>query len=119
MGNLINLASYRRKTRQAYLAKHGNRIDLFVEKFVRANIDIDLRQLAVDYESGSYGGAQASWDYVHFREVLAEALDRAFGQVLYDLLLAQSWFDQKLITQEEIVDRCLSTYVLSRCDTAN
>jgi hypothetical protein len=118
MSKVINLATFRIKSRKAYLDKHGGRIDRLVERFVRANIDVDFRQLAEDYQAGRYGGDQACWDYVQFREVLAEALDAAFGKALYAMLMTQPWFDDRFITQEEVVDRCLSTYVLSRCEYA-
>jgi len=118
MSKVVHLANYRRKTRQAYLAKHGTRLDRFVERFVSLNLDVDFRQLAEDYQASRYGDSRAAWDYVHFREILAEALDEAFGAAIYKLLLQQPWFDYRLITQEEIVDRCLSQYVLSRCEYA-
>ena len=117
MSSVINLATYRRKSRKAYLAKHGTRIDRLVERFVRSNVDVDFLQLAEDYQAGRFGAEQASWDYVHFREILAEALDEVVGKALYQLLLAQPWFDNRLITQDEIVERCVSTYVLGRCES--
>ncbi len=118
MSNLVNLANYRRKSRKAYLAKYGARLDHFVERFVRQNIDVDFRQLADDFVAGSYGDMQEAWDYVHFRETLAEALNEAFGQALYHLLKGEKWFDTRMITQEELVDRCLSSYIMSRCQYA-
>lgn len=118
MSNVITLATYRRRSRKAYLAKYGGRLDLFVERFVRSQMDIDFRQLADDYVSGRYGEHQEAWDYVHFREALAEALDELFGHALYQELRAQRWFDPRMITQEEIVDRCLSTYIMARCQYA-
>src|SRR5689334_9217885 len=87
MSKVINLATYRSKSRKDYLAKHGHRLDRFVEKFVRQNIDVDFRQLADDFVSGRYGMSQEAWDYVRFRETLAEALNDAFGASLYRLLL--------------------------------
>jgi hypothetical protein len=113
MGTVVNLALYRRKSRKDFLAKHGARIDRVVERFVN-DIDVDFRQLAADYQD-RYGTGQASWDYVEFREILAEAIDEAFGRALYEQLRAQRWFDNRLITKEEIIERCLSTYVLSQC----
>ena len=117
MSKIINLATYRGRSRKAYLAKHGARIDRFVEKFLTLNVDVDFHQLTLDYQAGQFGG-ESSWDYVHFREILAEAMDEAFGTVLYRLLLAQPWFDNRLITQEEVIDRCLSSFVMAGCDYA-
>ena len=118
MSKVINLATYRGKSRKAYLAKHGTRIDRFVDKFVRLNVDVDFRQLTLDYQACRFGTAEGSWDYIHFREVLAEAMDEAFGAVLYRQLLAQPWFNNRLITQEEVIDRCLSSYVMSGSESA-
>jgi hypothetical protein len=118
MSNLVNLATYRRKSRKAYLAKYGARLDLFVERFARQNIDVDFRQLADDFVAGRYGTSQEAWDYVHFRETLADALNEAFGQALYQSLRAERWFDYRQITRDEIVERCLSSYIMSRCQYA-
>ena len=115
MGELFQLAQYRRKARQAFLAKYAARIDHMIESFVRLHVDVDFRQLADDFQSGRYGQDQASWDYVEFREVLAEALDEVFGKAMYEMLKRQYWFDCNVISKDEIVDRCLSTYVLAGC----
>lgn len=113
MCQIIQLGAYRAKTRKAYLARHGGRLDHFVERFVRANIDVDFAQLAADHQVGA-----GAWDYVEFRERLAEALDQAFGVALYRELCAQRWFNRRLITKDETIERCLSTYVLSQCNDA-
>lgn len=118
MSKVIQLATYRSRSRKAYLAKYGARLDRFVERFVRQNIDVDFRQLADDFVAGRYGVSQEAWDYVRFRETLAEALNDAFGKALYQLLQGERWFECRWITQEEVIDRCLSTYIMSRCQYA-
>lgn len=118
MSTVVNLATYRRKSRKAYLAKYGARLDRFVERFVRQNIDVDFRQLADDFVAGRYGATQEAWDYVYFRETLADALNEAFGQALYQSLRLERWFDYRQITRDELVDRCLSSYIMSRCQYA-
>ncbi len=115
MSKVINLATYRGRSRKAYLAKHGARIDLFVQKFLQLNLDVDFEQLTLDYQAGRFGG-ESSWDYIHFRELLADAMDEAFGTVLYQMLQKQVWFDQRLITQEQVIDRCLSSFVMAGCE---
>lgn len=117
MSNIVILATYRGKSRKAYLAKYGVRLDRFVERFVRQNIDVDFRQLADEFIAGG-GGQQEAWDYVNFRESLADALNEAFGQALYFQLASERWFDTRMITREELVDRCLSSYIMSRCQYA-
>ena len=119
MGTVTNLSNYKRKFRKVFLAKHGARIDRMVEGFLRLNVDCDFVQLAEDYQSGQQGLDLPSWDYIHFREILAEALDQVFGNALYDQLRMQPWFDSSLIRRDEVIDLCLSTYVLGRCNIAS
>ena len=76
------------------------------------NLDVDFEQLALDYQAGRFGG-ESSWDYIHFRELLAEAMDEAFGTVLYQMLQKQHWFDSRLVSQEQVIDRCLSSFVMA------
>ncbi len=118
MSNIIKLSDFRHRSRKDFLAKHGSRLDTFVERFVSLNIDIDFRQLAQDYQSNGGGPDEAAWDYVHFREILSEAMEKAFGDLLYRSLIEQHWFDQRLISKDEVIDRCLVTYIMSQCQYA-
>lgn len=117
MSNLIKMSDFRSRNRKEFLTKHGARLDSFVERFVSVNIDFDFRQLAQDYQQNGTVN-EAAWDYVHFREILSEALERAFGDLLYRMLREQTWFDPRLISKEEIIDRCLVTYILHQCQYA-
>lgn len=117
MGKLVNLASYRSSSRKSYLAKHRSRLDHFVHHFVSAHIDVDFRNLAAEYQERHLEGQEA-WDYVDFRELLEEAFELAFSAVLYDELKKQRWFDGRHVTKEEILDRCLSAYIIEQCSYA-
>lgn len=117
MGKVIKLASYRKSCRKDYLAKHGTRLDLFLEKFIRQYIDIDYQQVAYEYQQAQ-GETSAAWDYISFRDVLEEAFDEAFGNLLYKSLRGQHWFDERLISRGEIIERCLSRYIMGNCHYA-
>jgi hypothetical protein len=119
MSNVISLANYRRSSRKAYLAKNGARLNRFVERFVKQYVDVDFRQFTLDYQANQRQWADAAWDYVEFREVLAEALDAAFGSEIYRLLAAEPWFDRRMITQEEVIDRCITIFIMGRYATAH
>lgn len=119
MSNIICLANYRRVSRKAYLAKNGARLNRFVERFVRQYVDVDFRQFTMEYQANKAHGMDIAWDYVEFREVLAEALDAAFGSEIYRMLEAEPWFDRRMITQEEVIDRCITTFIMGRSASAN
>ena len=114
MGTVINLSHYRRKARKVFFAKYGSRIDRIVDSFLRMNLHCDFQQLAEDYQSGLDEHDLASWDYVQFREILLEAFDQVFGNALYEQLRAQIWFDSSLVTKDELIELCLTSYVLGR-----
>ena len=118
MSNVISLKTFRYRTRKAFLVKYGTRLDGFLAQFIQTQIEDDFRGMAMDYQAGRSAVQDASWDYVHFREILAEAMDEVFGRVLYDLLLLQPWFDGKLVARDEIMDRCLSMYIMNECNYA-
>jgi hypothetical protein len=117
MGNVINLANYKSNCRKSYLAKHRSRLDLFVARFVSSNIDVDFRTLAAEYQD-RHGGYQEAWDYVDFRELLEEAFEQAFSAVLSEELKKQRWFDGRHVTHAEVLDRCLSAYIIEQCSYA-
>lgn len=113
MSQVINLRGYRSKTRKAYLAKYGPRLDHILTKFIQTNIEDDFEQMAQEYQAVCQHAHHVSWDYVRFRELLVDAMDEAFGHTLYAMLLKQPWFDAKLLPRDEIVERCLSMFIMS------
>ena len=118
MSSLVNLGSYRSKKRKAYLVRHGARIDRIIAKFVQTQVDVTIQELARHYQAGSLARYEDAWDYVHFREVLAESLDQAIGQTLFAILQAQRWFDQSMLSQEDVVERALRSYLQDQCQYA-
>lgn len=118
MSKLVNLVSYRSKKRKAYLARHGARIDRIITKFVQTQVDVTIQELARHYQAGSLARYEDAWDYVHFREVLAEILDQAIGRALFEILRAQRWFDHRMVSQEEVVERALRSYIQDQCQVA-
>src|SRR5688572_28585077 len=117
MCKVINLAAYRHRTRKVFLGKHGARLDRFIARFIESHVDIDFQEIARGYQD-DMARSEVAWDYVHFREVLADAFDQAFGKTVYELLAREFWFDATLVSQSEIVERCLSAYIMGHCAEA-
>jgi hypothetical protein len=118
MKNVIALHEYRKKQRKTFLLKHKAQLERFIARFIDQHLDMDLLRLTYERVSDNFGSQEESWDYVEFREILADAIDQAIGLELYLLLKQQSWFDHRLIGRDEIVERCLSDYILSQCHVA-
>jgi hypothetical protein len=118
MTKLISLRAYRSKRRQAYLARHGARIDRIIEKFVSQQIDVTFREMQSHYLAANHEPAPEAWAYVHFREILAEVIDEVFGPALYTLLRGQYWFEPRMMSQDEVVERAVRSYIMEQCDYA-
>jgi hypothetical protein len=116
--NVISLIAYRRNSRKAYFAKHSNTIDTFLRNFIATNFDFDFRKITDAYQGQVGGDSSMAWDYVDFREVLREAMQQVFGKFLVKEMRCQHWFDPKFISDEQIIDRCLSTFILDQCEYA-
>lgn len=112
MSKVVQLSDFRGRSRKLFFRKHGSRLDNFIKRFIDTNIDVDFIQIQEDYQE-LCAKSGTSWDYVRFREVLTEALDEVFGKMLYSQLQQERWFDARLITKDEVIERCLSVYVMS------
>ncbi len=119
MQNVVELKDYKKKLRKTFLTKYKTRLDRFISRYIDQHLDVDLLRLSYTSHDALNGYDQeVSWDYVSFREVLAEALDQTVGKDLYDLLKLEPWFDAKIVTRDEIIERCLSDYILNQCQYA-
>lgn len=119
MQNIVELTDYKRKLRKSFLAKHKARLDLFIGRFINQHLDMDLLRLSYTQHDGVDGLSQEeSWDYVAFREILVDALDQTIGTELYSQLKRERWFDSRVVTRDEVIERCLSGYILNQCQYA-
>ena len=118
MNNLILLDDFRKKKRKIFLLKHKAQLERFIARFIDQHLDMDLLRFAFGRVSQEGDFQEESWDYVEFREILAEVIDQAIGRELYQLLKEEAWFDSRLMTRDEVIERCLSDYILTQCNYA-
>jgi hypothetical protein len=114
MQNVISLREYRKRLRKVFLTKHKVRLDRFIARFIDHHLDMDLLRDTYAAQTADGSHLEASWDYSEFRDILAETLDRTVGQDLYRQLKSEKWFDHRLVTRDEVIERCLSDYILTR-----
>lgn len=118
MSTLVSLRDYRSKQRQAYMARHGTRINRIIERFVTLHVDVSLGEMQSLYMEGNRAAIPETWDYVHFREILAEVFDEVIGKTLYAALEGHYWFDRRMISREEVVERALRSYIMEQTEYA-
>ncbi len=112
MAEIISLKSYRSKRKKQYLELYRNCIDEFIYVFIHRNFLSNFDYIYSAYLNEQVRQNEQAWDYYDFREVLNEAIAEVFGQQLWSETKAQRWFDPTFIEKEEMVDRCLSLFVM-------
>lgn len=112
MKAVISLDSYRVKRRRLYLQQHRTLIDEFIQFFIGQNFPSNFDHLESRYLAVKSYQNEMAWDYYDFRECLKEAIGEVFGQQLWAEIRKKNWFNSTFISQEELVDRCLSLFVL-------
>ena len=121
MENVILLNRYRHKQKKAWLSKHGPRLDHFIDSFIHQNFNVDFklvsdtyfqdRQIAMCGDS-SITVNELAWDYHDLREVLETAIADAFGEILWQDLSKQYWYDSRCFSRDEVLDRLLTRFIL-------
>lgn len=141
MENVILLNRYRHKQKKAWLAKHGPRLDRFIDLFIHSNFNVDFQLVSDAYqhernhrqlslacdgtfdnvlgsgegypaEGAGYVMSDLAWDYHDLRDVLETAITDAFGDVLWQELEKQYWYDSKCFSRDEVLDRLLTRFIL-------
>lgn len=113
MGNILQLSDFRKKKRQVFYRKNGDKLERFINTFLDSHVNIDFTEIAERYVNQRISENEEVWDYLDLREALREAFSLMFGEKLKIELQLLWWFDLNLVGVEEMVDRCLSTYILS------
>ncbi|MFW7377615.1 MAG: hypothetical protein ACOH5I_02250 [Oligoflexus sp.] len=112
MKAVISLDMYRMKRRRLYLQQHRSLIDESIQFFIRQNFHSNFDHLESRYLAVKSLQNEMAWDYYDFRESLKEAINEVFGKQLLIEISRKKWFDSKFLGQEELIDRCLSLFVL-------
>lgn len=116
--NVISLTGYRCQRRKQFLTRYGTHLDHFISTFLSRHLDWNFFEMAYCYQTERYHNAETVWDYTDFREALREGLRSAVGVELFRQLKSQPWFDHRLLQKEEVLDRCLSVFILEQCQVA-
>lgn len=113
MSRVICINTFRRKKRKQYIDDNGDRLENFIQNFFRVHLATDFHSLTKEYLSSCANNQLSeSWDYLDFREALREALANTIGQQILEELAKTRWFDEQVIGREEVIDRCLSLFIL-------
>lgn len=112
MAKVISLKNYRKDKRRDYRSKYEGRVEKFIAQFVNSRLFQEFIHLAHSYISKHMDHQMDSWDYVSLRTTLQEAMAATIAAELMQQLRLQYWYDEKWMSQDEIIERTLSAFVL-------
>ncbi len=110
MGQLIHLERYKGQKRKDYLKRYDTQIKKFVGNFLDSHLSVSYEDLSY-YFIAQQQHAQ-SWDYVDFRDTLRDGFYDAFAKELLKACQGQYWFDERYLTEDELVEHCVSHLIL-------
>jgi hypothetical protein len=113
MGNVLQIKSYRKQKRQSFFRKHGEKLDRSIQNFIHGNMNFDFIAIAERYLNERASNNEMAWDYLELRDNLREAIGETFGKEIARELKKFVWFDASLVSEDEVIDRCLSAFILN------
>ena len=119
MGKVISLREYKHNKKKLFMKKNRIRLNQFMKSFVDHNFHSSFQAINERYQACLVFENAQAWDYQDFREVLIEAVTEAFGQQLWEELIVLFWFEPQYISRGEVIDLCISEYILHDSMVAN
>lgn len=110
--NVICLVSFRRDKKRRFLIDNRRRLDDFFTRFITAHFKISFPLLKDAYQEHKLSQNELAWDYVDLREEIREAIRSVYGQVCWQDINKEFWFNRQMISFDEVIDRCTSQFVL-------
>ncbi len=111
LGNIVNLSVYRNKKKNSWLKQHEGKLFQEMKNFNSPLMDEGFDQLYRDYVTAQSSCNNPSWDYIHFRDLIFEYWQEIFA-TLYQEISQRSWFDARLISKEEVLERCFNLFLM-------
>ena len=116
---IIDMREHRQRRRKRYLSLHGDRLDSFIGEYVESNMPFDLNDLTQIYLGAMQTEEFPGMSHLDFREVVSTAINYCLGKDLIEALQANTWYDRSFISDEEVIDRSTSYFILRKGQVAN
>ncbi len=118
MGKVIQLDRYKGLRRREYLKRYDAQISKFIQSFLKQNLRVSFEALSYHFISVQQEEQIAAWDYVDFRDTMRDGFHEAFGEQILRECKKEYWFDQRFISDDELIERCVSQVILGQEQSA-
>ncbi len=111
MSQVLSIASYRNKRKEAYLARFEKHLQRFLIGFAQKHFQMDFQTLSAAYQEQCRHRSEQSWDYLDLRDELEELMEKTVIDELHHALSFEWWYDPRWLAQKEILERLLAIYI--------
>ncbi len=109
---IVDLKEFKKQQKKDYLNEVEAKLDKFINAFIDEQFKFDFIEIYENYKTMQIEQCKLSWDYIDLRDVVSEAIEKVYGEALYEELKNQHWFDSSIIKKDYILDRCVSFFIL-------
>lgn len=116
---IISLIQFKQDRKKSWRKKYAPALKRFTESFVHDHFRISFNILNDIYVHRKIQDNEMAWDYHDFRDDLRDAIREVYGQLIWDEARRQYWFDQRYLSKDELVELCISCFILGNSMVAN
>ena len=117
--NVISLKEYRQLRKKLFMERHQTRVENFITSFISQNFKMNFDMINQQYLAHKAYQNEMAWDYQDFREELKDAVRQVFGDQIWAEVRALYWFDPQWISRDELIELCISYFILGKTKAAN
>jgi hypothetical protein len=115
MNKVVDINKYKNKQQRSWLRVHETRLNRIISHHISNNLGIALDDVAHAYRTQQVANLEESWDQWDLRDLISEVLSKTgIVQKIYVDLSKEVWFKQKMISEEKLLDLCVSRYILDK-----
>ncbi len=115
MSKVIDFNKFKNKQQRSWLRLHESRLNRLIAHHLATNLDIPLDDVAHAYRTQQVANMEESWDQWDLRDLISDVLSRTgIVEKIYADLNREVWFRQKVLSEEKLLDLCVSRYILDR-----
>ncbi len=111
MNAVVNIEDFKKRQRKRYLKTHNAQIERFISRFISKHAQSSIDDFVNQYQYVQRNNHQDSWDYLELRDLILESLEKTLGSVLASELEKQSWYDERWLSWERLLEHCLTAFV--------
>ncbi|SMF21644.1 hypothetical protein [Pseudobacteriovorax antillogorgiicola] len=112
MSRIVDLTEYKQQRKKLFLEKNKTFLDDYIRGFIYSHCQLSYDVFQQHYLNARQQDNEMAWDYLDFRDTLAEVVTDVIGASLWTDIQRQPWFRKGLLNRDEVMDRMISLFII-------